>query len=291
MGIANLAPFEFDSPVVEAGIPATPASGLTLYCEDLGGRDVLAIKDKDGMIYALQPGFARNKLGLWMPTGNNAAVPIATGLPAPSIQGTSTARNVASTNLFTSTRRHGQVSASTTSGLAEYRQGVNTFWRGNATGLGGFYLVMRFGTSDAASVTGARMFCGLTASANAGATNVQPDTLTDSVGVCQISTSNNLQIMTNDSAGTATKTDLGANFPANTLSVDLYEVILYCATNASNISYKVKRVNTGHVATGNITTDLPTAATFMGIKMWRTNNATALAVGIDMMSVYIETDN
>ena len=290
MGRPQLSPIEIPDALQEAAVPGTPTSGVTVFCEDLGGRDILAIKDKNGLKSGLQPSFIRNKMGLWMPTGNNAAVPIATGIAAPSTTGTVTARNVASTNLFTSTRRVGMVSAATAPSLAELRQGVAQFWRGNAAGLGGFFFNMRFGVSDAATVSGARMFCGLLAS-TAAATNVEPDTLTDAIGVCQISSSNNLQVMTNDNAGTATKTDLGANFPANTLSVDLYEVTFFCKPNGSNITYKVLRVNTGHVAVGTITTDLPTAATFMGIKLWRSNNATAAAVGLDLMSAYIETDN
>jgi hypothetical protein len=48
------------------------------------------------------------------------------------------------------------------------------------------------------------------------------------------------------------------------------------------------------VATGTITnsgaTVLPTNTTLIGPWGYRTNNATALAVGLDVMSAYIETD-
>jgi hypothetical protein len=231
----------------------------------------------------------RYKYGEWMPTGNNAAVPIATGLPAPSVTGTSTARNVANTRFFTALRRHGQVSAATAPSLAEYRQGAATFWRGNVANAGGFFLIIRFGVSDAAAVSGARMFVGLDSLAASAATNVNPTTLFDLVGIAQIDGSTNLQIICNDNAGAASAVDLGVNFPANTLSTDAYRLELDAAPNGSAITYSVLRENTGATASGTLSTNIPTATTFMGIKAWRSNNATALAVGIDLMNAWIRT--
>ena len=42
---------------------------------------------------------------------------------------------------------------------------------------------------------------------------------------------------------------------------------------------------------GAVGTVIPAATTFLAHSAWRCNNATALAVGIDVVSVYIETDN
>lgn len=81
---------------------------------------------------------------------------------------------------------------------------------------------------------------------------------------------------------------LGANFPANTSSVDAYELVLSAAPNGTTIGYRVERLNTGAVTSGTLSTNLPLNTTLMGIQMWRCNNATALAVGIDLMSLYIE---
>jgi hypothetical protein len=91
-----------------------------------------------------------------------------------------------------------------------------------------------------------------------------------------------------------TPIDLGANFPVNTLSVDAYELVLF-APPTGGIHWEVTRLNTGHVALGFIPdgggTSLPSASSTLSFsRFWRTNNATALAVGIDIMSDYIETD-
>lgn len=91
--------------------------------------------------------------------------------------------------------------------------------------------------------------------------------------------------------------DLGANFPANTRNTDVYELVLFAPSNSNNtVSYEVTRLNTGDVATGTLTgtagTALPSSSTLLSYqRLWRTNNATALAVGYDLMSDYIETDN
>ena len=137
------------------------------------------------------------------------------------------------------------------------------------------------------------MFIGVRNSTGA-PTNVEPNTLTQCVGVAQLSTSNNLHIVYGGSAA-QTAIDLGANFPANTLSADLYEIALFSSPMSGDVHWQVTRLNTGHTASGTITnsgaTVLPQSTTLLGIVAWRTNNATALAVGLDIVSHYVETDN
>ena len=98
--------------------------------------------------------------------------------------------------------------------------------------------------------------------------------------------------------GSAAQTpiDLGVNFPKNTLSVDLYELILYAPTNVNNqIGYRVTRLNTGDKVEGMITaatpgTQLPLSSTFLAHRAWRSNTTIAQAVGLDIASIYISSD-
>jgi hypothetical protein len=120
--------------------------------------------------------------------------------------------------------------------------------------------------------------------------NVNPSTLTQMVGVGTDNGQTTLRIMTNDGTAAASTIDLGANFPANTLSTDLYELILFCAPNGSTIGYRIERLNTGHVAEGTLSTDLPTNTTLLSPQVWRNNGATAAAIGIDVVGQYAETD-
>ena len=213
---------------------------------------------------------------------------MALGIAAPAATGTATARNVATTNLLTSTRRLGYVSAATAAALCGARNAAAQFWRGNAAGLGGFKLVIRFAPSDAAAVAGARMFVGLSTATGA-PTNIEPNALTNCIGLCQLSTSNNLHLVYNDASGTATTVNLGANFPANG-NTAAYELTLTAAANGASVAYSVKRLGTAFEATGTLSTDIPANTVLLAIQLWRTNNATALAVGLDLISLYVETD-
>jgi hypothetical protein len=190
---------------------------------------------------------------------------------------------------MTSMKRLGYVSAATAGASCGARLGALQFWRGNGSGLGGFTLIARFGISDALAVANARMFVGLRA-ATVVIGNVQPNTLLNIIGVGCLAGETNLSIYHNDGSGTATAINLGANFPTNTLSTDAYELALFCAPNGSEVSYAVRRLNTAFEASGTITTDIPANTQLLAPQLWRNNGGTTLAVGLDMMSVYIETD-
>jgi hypothetical protein len=150
---------------------------------------------------------------------------------------------------------------------------------------GGFLFGIRGAVADAATVANSRMFMGFRA-ANAAPSNVEPDTFTDCIGIAAKAGDANLSILHNDSSGTATMATLGANFPAQTLSTDVYKLEVYCAPGASTIYWRVQRENTGDIATGNFNTDLPTSTTLMGPQWWRNNGTTALAVKIAVMTSY-----
>lgn len=92
-----------------------------------------------------------------------------------------------------------------------------------------------------------------------------------------------------------TPINLGANFPVLTTNVDFYDLILYSPPTESVIYWQVDRLNTGDTASGalngTIGTQLPLLTTLLTpINAFRTNNASAVAVGIDFVHVYFETD-
>ena len=148
-------------------------------------------------------------------------------------------------------------------------------------------MICRFGT--AAFTSDGRLFVGLTTVGAIG--NVDPSTLASIVGVGCDSADTNLQIMGNDATGLATKTDLGANFPAKTANTDLYELRLFALPNGSSVGWSVERLNTGDFASGTITAsgDLPAATTSLAPQLFINNGATAAAVGIDLSILFLET--
>lgn len=273
----------------------TPADAGTmkLFTRAVANRLMPAFVGPSGLDSTLQPLMARNKVGYWCPPGNANTVPGVLGFTAPTITNfTATARNVATTNLFTRMRRLGYVSAATAAAIGNWRVAVYQYTVGSSsTGLGGFTYIIRFGISDAAAVAGARMFMGMRSSATPA--NVEPSTLTNCIGIGHGASDTTMKLFYGGSAA-QTPIDLGANFPADTRNVDVYELAIFAPPNTSDIHYEVTRINTGHVATGTITnsgaTVLPTNGTLIAPWGYRTNNATALAVGLDVMSAYIETD-
>jgi len=276
--------------------PSAPGSGgLVVYSKAVAGRMMLKQIGPSGLSTALQPFLARNKVGYWNPPGNATTVPGVFGYTAPTVLGTATARTIATTNLFTRMRRLGYVSSATAGNLAGPYLAVAQVTIGDGSGNGGFYKLCRFGCSDAATVAGARQFVGVS-STTAAPTNVEPSTLTNCIGVGHGAADTNLKIFYGGSAA-QTPVNLGANFPANTLSTDVYELALFSPPNDNNhVYYEVTRLNTGDVATGTLTgvagTALPASTTLLAYqRAWRCNNATAKAVGLDIMSDYIETDN
>ncbi len=274
--------------------PSAPTGAITMYAKSIGGRIMPKWIGPSGVDTPIQPFLGMSKIGRWNPQGNAATVPAVDGYGVLTTVGTLTARNVASTNLFTRMRRIGIVSVATVGGLASLRQTVAQVYISDGAGYQGFMKVLRFGTSDAATVAGARMFLGISSSTTA-PTNVEPSTLKNAIGVGHGAADTNLKIYYGGSSA-QTPIDLGADFPANTLSVDAYELILFSPPNQNGVvKYRVLRLNTGHVAEGTLPTSngtvLPATTTALSY-MWgyRTNNATALAVGLDIMSDYIETD-
>ncbi len=277
--------------------PTAPAAGtMDFYAKSIAGRMMPKWIGPSGLDSIVQPMVAMNKVAWWNPPGNATTAPGVLGMAAQTIVsngGTAlTSRSVATTNLFTRMKRAGIVSTTTAGYIASMRNGTAQFTVGNGSGLGGFTYVARFGSTDA--ISAARAFVGFTSS-TAVPTNVEPSTLTNAIGMCQLSTSNNWQICYGGSAA-QTPIDLGANFPANTSSADMYELVLFAPTNVNNVvNYRVTRLGTAYQASGTLTaatpgTQLPAATTLLASRFWKTNNTAASVVGLDIASLYIETD-
>jgi hypothetical protein len=276
-----------------AALPADPGSGKAVNGAYMfAGRPVMGARAAFESWVPEQKIINRAQIGFWQPPGNATTVPGVIGMAAPTVLGTATARNVATANRATRRRRLGYVSAATVGALSGHYAAAAQHTIGDGAGNGGFLYACRFVVSDAATVAGARMFVGLR-NAVAAPTNIEPNAQTNFVGVAQLSTSSNLQIVYGGSAA-QTAIDLGVNFPANTLSADLYELTLYSPPGAANIlHYRVERVGTTFVATGQLGpgtagVTIPAATTLLAHAAWRTNNVTALAVGLDICNIYFE---
>lgn len=135
-----------------------------------------------------------------------------------------------------------------------------------------------FQNADAAFVANARFFVGYVAQGTV-IGNTNPSSQINIFGFGADTGDSNVQFIHNDNTGTASKIDLGVNFPANT-SVDKYFSEVFFDKPNSKLYYRLTRLLTGHSASGIVTTNLPVGLTNYDPYMWRNNGTTALEVKI-----------
>jgi hypothetical protein len=194
---------------------------------------------------------------------------------------------LASTNAKTSRAWARYTTATANNSNVAVRENIANFWRGNAANLGGFTYYAEFSVNTTNSTD--RIFLGLlggTTTVFSGAAN--PSSFVDMIGVGYDGGDSNLQIMTNDSSGTATKTDLGANFPARTTTA-VYRVKIVASPNASSLDVTVDRLDSAFTSTLNISADLPTSTTMLAQIIYCGNGVSgAIAAAIDFAHPYCE---
>jgi hypothetical protein len=283
-----------NSPVLPSAFGA-----VKLYCRSLAGRDFLETINASNTSHSLQPSLWRQRVGTWTPQGNSTTLPGVTGFAAPTTLGTITARSVSTTNLFSRTKRMGYVSIATAANFAGHYSTIVQNTTGDGAGLGGFFYSCLFGFSDAAAVAGARAFVGLSSN-NATPTNVEPNTLTNSIGIAQLSTDSTQLFIVSGGSAAQTAIALGTNFPpmagVGITNGIAYELTLFSPSNLNGvIKYRVERLGTNFFVEGTLTpatvgTQTPSSATLLTHRAWRCNNAQALSVGIDIVNIYTETD-
>lgn len=201
--------------------------------------------------------------------------------------GTATAYNNANTNRFTYTPAvEFLVTTAAATAVAGFRVNALFFARQAVTGVGGFALRIHWKTGTGQTVATHRAFVGVRGS-TAAPTDVNPSTLTQIIGMGWDSGDANISIMHNDGTGTATKVDLGSNFPRPTADrANMYVLELY-APKTNEVFYRVTNVTTGAVAEGTLTTDLPTATQLLTILGYASVGGTSSVVGIGLSSVQL----
>jgi Major tropism determinant N-terminal domain len=270
--------------------PSPPAAGrMHLYAHSVAGRMFVKIIEPSGLDNPLQSGLYANRTILLTP-GAAAAFSVV-GAAAPTIVGTLTHPvMVAGVDLRSATGRGLITSAATANAAAEARIAANTCYRGEifaTIASGGFFMTTRFGVETV--VANQRVAVGLFNTTAALAATLVPSALVNCLIAGWDSADTSLQIMHNDAAGTCTKIALGANFPVNTPAA-MYEVAFFCAPNGDAVGYRVVRLDTGVVASGSITTDLPAKATLLSWHAFANNGGTAASVLLGISRAYIDTD-
>lgn len=267
---------------------STPLADIVrLFGGKFGGRMTPAFKTPDGSVSFMQPSFALKRVSQWQPVGNATGV-TQLGMAA-STTGTATSASVALTNAHTKSRRLDYLvtTAATTAVAAWYSNtsAVNQYCRNI-----GFFVSMRVGGATGMTTATHRFYIGMT-SFSSTATDANPSTRNDLIGVGYDTGDTNFQLMHKTGSGAVTKVNLGASFPRQTVDRSkMYDLILYCPPGDSGVFYQFTDLETGAVASGEITTNLPTLTTLFKFVAIASVGGTSSVVGITPAQFHIETD-
>jgi hypothetical protein len=208
-----------------------------------------------------------------------------TSFATPTTVGTATARNINETNFENRYQRLGLVSSASAGNGAEWYLPANFYIGRNSAAKGGYWAKFQFLISDASLVTGARMFIGMLNAAGA-LGNTDPTSLTKAIGVGHGASETTMRLYY---GGTSAQTpiDLGAGFPvANDVA---YEFELWAnGSEAREVQYCLKRLESLAFVRGSISgtgVQVPDVDVKLSPRMMRTNNATASAVGLDIIYI------
>jgi hypothetical protein len=285
-----LLPSYFDGSAIAN--PAAPgADTLRVWVRKVSGRILLKGMSSAGVDYPYQPALFGSQIQQVSPaTGTTAGVFIGGSLTS---AGTVSHPTPTSTSRATAMRRirHANV-VTTTNQVLGFHGGaadMAAYWRGNASGLGGFFFFARFSTALWAANT-CRIFVGLRSGTTA---VVASDTLAGHLcGFWHDTTvgGTTINFVTRD--GTTANTTA---ITVPTLAADVgFDAYIYCPPNGSTIYYRLDSINDQTTRVDSSTsTNLPGSTTFMAPECAMSNgtaNTTVTTVAIGTNKVYIESD-
>jgi hypothetical protein len=211
---------------------------------------------------------------------NNSTTVQADGGLVASATASTLAQSVASTNFATKQIRLRYYASTVAGGRYTALRGSALLWYIH----GGFRYVCDFNISDTSYSAGCQQFYGLAGQItdlNYGtATGILVSTLTNIIGVGSETGDANLQVFHNDATGTATKVDLGVGFPANrdagAIMTTVYSITLLNEPMSTSVIYRVVNNETGAIATGTVSTDLPATSQALNLYASRCMSVTSV---------------
>ena len=281
-------------PIVSALPSAASTDTLRLYARKVGGRVLPKWTGPSGVDVAMQPALIGQAIG-WYAPNTGTTVGLNTGLSWTS-GGTVSHPTPASTSKVTQQRYTRWANVATTQnqqlGIIQSAASSNSFWRGNASGLGGWFFFARFGVAlwPAATV---RMFVGLTSLTTS---MVATDTPTfDGIGIWHDTTdaASVLSLITSD--GT-TRNKAAISLAGNNLAAgQWYDFYCYAKPNDSLIYYRLDDFTAGTtLADSSTSTNIPRSTIFMGPQAAMSNgtaNTTVTTTAFGLARLYCESDN
>lgn len=278
-----------------ASNPTAPATNtLALYARKVSGRMLPKLMGPSGVDSPLQPAFFGNNIVMYMP---NTGTTLGINLGTPWVAGGTVSHPTPATTapaIVNQMKRTRFANVVTTTnqvlGVSSMASGVQQFWRGNATGLGGWFFFTRFIVElwPAATV---RLFAGLSASTTA---VVASDTVVNNtIGLWHDTTeaATVLNLVTRD-ATTTTKTPI--TLTGALAAGQAFDFYMFAKPNDTTVYYRLDDINAGTtLADTSISTTLPATTAFLGPQVHMSNgtaNITVTTTAIGVNRIYIESD-
>jgi hypothetical protein len=254
----------------------------------LANNDILQYNSTTSLWENAQPSAASSPFIPALPPSNypsgyhanngSATMTVMGNVSAATVSGTAAAISISTGSTINRTIRL-QVPTTSTVGA---KAGIRSASIRHSVGQG-FFFSVGWCIRDAAYVAGAKQFHGFLPVTTLGtlSNTVDNSSLINLIGVGSDAADTNLQVFYNDGVGTASKIDLGVDFPANrTVGATLeafYIFDMYNEPGTSTVKYRITNRTTGATAQGTLTTDLPGIDTLLGVQCIRTNGITGLA--------------
>lgn len=199
--------------------------------------------------------------------------------------GTLSTPAITTTNYRTSRRRTQAVTGTTAGTSSGTRHALQTVWRGNAAGLGGFLCHYQW-AFNLLPASAASFFVGLYSS-TAAPGNADVSTFLNIVGFGRDSADpTNVQFVFNDAAGVAGKINAGGTFPVDTTAV--YDGTIFAVPNGSQITMVLWRSDDPTQLPYVLrlpASDIPASTALLSHYCYINNRAAAASYGIDWMLI------
>lgn len=262
-----------------AGVNAIPtpaaANTVAFYGKYKARRLIGGMIDGSGWDQTFDPHDMHNSVCFTFPQ-LNATTLSQQKLPGNTTLGTAVGRAMSTANAFQMATRLGCPTSAIAGNSFSLRMQNLQFWRGNGAGLGGFYIVTRFGC--AINVSNGRYFFGLLNVTSLPA-NGEPTALTNMIGFGKNAGASNVFAMSANSTA-ANSIDLGID--ATTGNTNWYEGIIYAQPNGGTVSYQITNLANNFTVTGDFNqTNLPSNTSLLAFHVWVNNGTTASAYHMD----------
>jgi hypothetical protein len=273
--------------------PTAPAAaGIKLYSRTLAGQEIPAFKlpsaQSQTELY-LQTMIGEGGAVIFLPAGGTTVTTLGA---VSSGTGTATAANVTNgTRRQRMKRIEYLVTTAATTAVAGWYHNASQHTVGGANAWeGGFTFLMHGGPATGVATASHRFFMGMRDVGTP--TDVEPSTFLRCIGIGYDSADANLQFIRNDATGTATKIDLGASFAIPTTDrAAIWRLRMFSPPGPTqSVSYEVTNIDTGVVASGTVTTDLPSTTSFISPRIQASAGGTSSVIGVAIGSVQVQTE-